>query len=130
MGTDTNDFIIWNRYVEQEDGSEEEVETKIPAVFEVCDGCRGKGTHVHPDIDGNGISQDEWADWDFEDRENYMSGRYDVVCRTCGGERVIKVVDWDYLKTHDPKLMEEYERYLDEEAAYHRMCEMERRYGA
>ena len=130
--SDLTEFIIWNRYVAQADGSEEEVEVKIPAKFEVCDTCRGKGTHVHPDIDGHGISAEEWngPDWGEDEQEAYMSGRYDVACYECGGERVIKVVDWDRLKDINPKLCEDYGDYLDDEADYQRMCAMERAMGA
>ena len=119
--------IIWTRYVEQDDGSELEEEVQIPAKFEVCDGCRGNGTHVNRNIDGNGISSEEWGEWDIEEREDYMSGRYDVTCEDCGGMRVIKVPDWEHM---DPKLAEEYSAHLDDEAHYARMCEMERRMGA
>jgi hypothetical protein len=130
--TDTNEFIIWERYTEDADGNEVEEEVKIPAKFEVCDTCRGKGTHVHPDIDGHGISEEEWngPDWGPEEQEAYMSGRYDVICRECKGERVTKVVDWDRLKDTNPKLAEDYGDYLDDEADYHRMCRMEREMGA
>lgn len=130
--TDNNEFIIWERLAEQADGSEIEEEVKIPAKFEVCDTCRGKGTHVNPNIDGHGISAEEWngPDWDQEEQEAYMSGRYDVTCYECKGERVVKAVDWDRLKDIDPKLAEEYGMHLDEEADYQRMCEMERRMGA
>ena len=128
----SNKTIVWTRYVEQDDGSELEEDVVIPSKYEVCDTCRGNGTHVHPDIDGNGISMEEWngPDWDDDERESYMSGRYDVVCRECRGERVILVPDWDYLKDHNPKLADEYGDYLDEEASYQRLCRMEREMGA
>jgi predicted methyltransferase len=64
----------------------------FPAHYEVCDRCQGEGVHVNPSIDGHGISREEFdADPDFE--EAYFSGRYDVRCECCKGERVVLVAD-------------------------------------
>jgi len=76
-----------------EDDNENEI--AIPAIFEVCGLCDGKGSHVNPSIDSNGITAEEWDDWDNEDRENYMNGGYDVPCYKCGGKRVIPGPDRD-----------------------------------
>lgn len=71
---------------------EEEVE--VPIKFKVCPTCEGKGKHVNPSIDSHGITADEWdRDWSYEDRENYMSGFYDVRCYECNGERVVPEID-------------------------------------
>lgn len=76
--------------VENEDGLEEEL--TLPAKFEVCSICRGKGTVVNPNIDRHGISPEEFAeDPDFE--EAYFSGAYDQSCGWCGGRRVEAVPD-------------------------------------
>lgn len=124
--------IVWERGVEHDDGSYTEEEVEIPTKYEVCHTCRGEGKHVHPDIDGNGISMEEWngPNWDDDEREAYMSGRYDVICYECGGDRVTKVVDWDTLMVSDPKLAKEYERYLDDKHYHDQISEMERRMGA
>lgn len=76
---------------ETDDG--EEVEAVLPARMEVCTSCHGEGAHVNRNIDGNGITSSEWAEWDEEDRETYMSGGYDVTCEECGGRNVVAVVD-------------------------------------
>ena len=56
----------------------------MPAVYEVCETCGGKGKHVNPAIDGHGISAEEMhEDPDFA--EDYFSGVYDVPCEECGG---------------------------------------------
>lgn len=64
----------------------------FPAAFEVCSRCGGKGTHVNPNIDGHGISPDEFAD-DPDFAEAYFSGRYDVRCYQCDGLRVMPAVN-------------------------------------
>jgi len=64
--------------------------------FKICPTCDGKGTHVNPSIDSNGITAEEWdRDWSYEDRENYVSGFYDVDCYECCGKRVVPVPDED-----------------------------------
>jgi len=126
-----NESIIWTRWVEQGDEEVEE-EVALPTKYEVCGRCEGKGTHVNPNIDGHGISQEEWdgPNWDQEEQEAYMSGRYDVSCYECHGTRVVKVVDWDYLEQSDPKLSAAYIAHLDDDAEYERTCAMERAMGA
>ena len=101
-----------------------EVELSLPARYEVCDGCRGKGTHVHRGIDGNGLTP-----WDFAEdpdfAEDYFSGRYDVTCEDCNGLRVVPVVDEKAADPRDLELYYEHERALAElraeEAAERRM---------
>jgi hypothetical protein len=71
---------------------DEEMEVDFPAKFEVCSTCSGRGSHVNPNIDRNGISREDFdADQDFE--EEYSSGRYDVQCYECRGLRVVPAVD-------------------------------------
>jgi hypothetical protein len=75
-----------------DDGSEEERLTEVPIRFEVCSLCGGKGSHVNPSIDSEGLTAEDFAeDPDFE--ESYRGGDYDVTCNRCGGERVVAVVD-------------------------------------
>jgi hypothetical protein len=75
--------------VEAADG---EPPVRFPARFAVCLTCEGRGSHVNPDIDGHGITADEF----YEDpgfAEDYMRGTYDVPCYDCGGLRVVAVID-------------------------------------
>ena len=61
---------------------------EIPAVYEVCPTCDGKGSHVNPSIDSHGISAEEMYD-DPEFAEDYFGGAYDVSCNECEGRRVV-----------------------------------------
>jgi hypothetical protein len=67
-------------------------EIALPATFDVCETCRGKGSHVNPSIDSHGLTAEDFAE-DPEFREDYVSGRYDVPCAECAGRRVVPVVD-------------------------------------
>lgn len=99
---------------------------EIPSKFEVCDGCRGKGTHVNRAIDGNGLSREDFdQDPDFE--ESYFRGDYDVTCVDCGGKRVTLVADWTKMDAGTRKL---YEEHLRDERSYRMEVEAERRMGA
>lgn len=68
-----------------------EIEVEIPVEFEVCGTCEGKGRHVNPSIDANGITEDEWGQWSYDEQETYLSGGYDVECYECDGKRVVPV---------------------------------------
>jgi RecJ-like exonuclease len=70
----------------------DELEVSLPAHFEVCPTCEGKGTHVNRAIDGNGLTREDF-DEDPDFAEGYFRGDYDVRCEKCRGTRVITVVD-------------------------------------
>lgn len=58
--------------------------------WEICDRCRGHGKHVNPNVDGHGLSREDF-DEDPDFAENYFSGMYDVSCHDCGGLGRVKV---------------------------------------
>lgn len=109
----------------------DEVEFALPAVDIACGRCDGAGTHVNPAIDGNGITQSEWNEWGWEERENYMDGVYDVRCHTCDGQCFEKrVVDACYLSEPQKRLLKLLEIKWRDDAEHERICESERRMGA
>lgn len=75
---------VWN---------DEGEEVWIPGKAEVCDTCNGRGHHVNPAIDGNGITASEMDELGDEFFESYIHGAYDVPCHECEGTRVIVVPD-------------------------------------
>lgn len=114
--------------LEDEDG--EESIHEIPFIYEVCGTCRGRGSHVNPSIDADGISSQEFhEDPDFA--ETYFSGGYDVSCFECHGLRVVPT-----LPEEDPTLTAEQRKGIEllldwckSEREYRQQCEMERRHG-
>lgn len=62
-------------------------ELTVQTKFEVCGQCEGSGTMVDPRVDAGGLSQEDF-DEDPEFREDYFSGRYDMTCNQCKGQRV------------------------------------------
>ena len=51
-------------------------------VWVICDYCRGNGGHSnHMGV----ISNDKWNDWDDDERDDYLCGRYDTNCDKCDG---------------------------------------------
>lgn len=99
-------------------------EVKLPHTREICPTCDGKGSHVNRNIDGNGISPEEFAE-DPEFEEAYFEGRYDVTCEECKGEKIVPQVAWDMLT---PKMQDRLQRQLDSEAADRREADYERKY--
>jgi hypothetical protein len=81
-------------------------DVQIPAKFEVCDVCRGTGSHVNPSIDSHGLSSEDF-DEDPDFRADYLSGVYDVTCRSCAGTRVTLVVDRDRATTEQLALFDD-----------------------
>lgn len=56
----------------------------VPAMWAICGLCRGHGNHVHPSIDCNGLTGEDF-DEDPSFGPDYFSGVYDVPCNQCGG---------------------------------------------
>jgi len=111
--------------VEFENDEGEVTTYTLPAMYEVCPTCDGKGTHVNPAIDDNGISAQEFIeDPDFQ--EAYFYGAYDVACYECQSKRVVPRVDADRA---DKAALKAWELHLKSEYEYRSMCEAERRFG-
>ena len=53
----------------------------------VCDLCDGKGCHVNPSVDCDGLTYEDMYDGGY--MEDYFDGVYDVTCNLCAGKRVI-----------------------------------------
>lgn len=106
----------------------EDEEIVLPAKYEVCYKCLGKGTHVNESIDGNGITSSEWDEICSEDdsfAEDYMSGIYDVSCTVCHGLRVELIVNEELLSTEQK---EQYEEHCEYQTYCARMDAEDRRY--
>lgn len=58
---------------------------------EVCDVCDGQGTTWHG-YAGTAFTASEWELLDGDDRDGYMSGRYDQPCPQCRGNNVVDAV--------------------------------------
>jgi hypothetical protein len=114
----------------QENDDGEEVSYTLPAKFEVCPTCEGRGSHVNPSIDAGGISEDDdfWHDdEDEEGNSRYRSGFYNVTCYTCGGRNVVPAIareraDEATLKIWDAK--------SEDDADFEAVCRAERMMGA
>jgi hypothetical protein len=103
-----------------------DIEYDVPVTFQVCDTCNGKGSHVNPSIDCNGLSREDF-DEDPDFAEAYFEGQYDVPCYGCGGKRVTPEIDQDRIDPKVKGLLEEKEQCQREMRA----CEdAERRMGA
>lgn len=79
------------------DGNIEFTDVLLPAKRIVCPRCDGTGKHVNPNIDGHGLSVEDFAE-DPDFAESYFSGVYNVRCETCNGNNVFDEVDEDACK--------------------------------
>ena len=96
------------------DFSIEFIGLELPAKRIICPRCDGEGKHVNPNIDGNGLSQEDFAE-DPDFAESYFTGLYDVSCEECGGNRVVDIVDEELVKNKLSwwKNWHRHMRYLD-----------------
>ncbi len=114
------------------DDEGEEVEHELPARYDVCPTCEGRGKHVDPNIDASGWYEDEddshdpWDDEDGDGRTAYQRGVYDVPCFTCKGKRVVLEVD---TRACDPKVLEAWNDQCEDDAEYAAMVRAERAFG-
>ncbi len=94
--------------------SSEFLKAELPATYEVCDRCRGTGSHVNPNIDGNGITESEMYELGPDFREDYFAGVYDVTCEECKGLRVVLVIDEKSCNPEQQKLLKRHWAHQDE----------------
>lgn len=74
--------------VYMDDGSQK----PLPIKWAVCPVCDGKGSHVNPSIDANGLSREQFED-DPDFAEQYWNGTYDQTCTRCKGRTTVPIVD-------------------------------------
>lgn len=60
------------------------VNVELPAEDFDCEICHGSGGTTLS-IDGNGITQSEWSEWDEDSKSFYLDGSYDKPCGFCEG---------------------------------------------
>lgn len=104
---------------------------ELPVKMAVCGTCDGKGSHVNPAIDGNGITASEFAE-DPEFAKDYFGGIFDVVCYDCGGNNVVPDINRDenvYTEEH-AKSEARFDEHMEDEAAFAAEQAAERRMGA
>ena len=96
--------------------------------WEICEHCHGEGVHDNPNlhsVGGPGIEGLAEEDPDF--REEYMSGMYDVPCKTCRGTGKVKITKPLYdkvspeVKARCEELLRDYYSGQDEMAAEAKM---------
>jgi hypothetical protein len=106
----------------------EESTVEVPAEYEVCGLCNGKGKHVNPSIDAHGLSSEDFAE-DPDFAEEYFSGFYDISCNECGGRRVVLTPRDDLNKEQQDAIDHMYDvQEIDRE--FRAEVEAERRMGA
>ncbi len=91
---------------------DDDIEREIPTRWDVCPVCDGKGSHVNPSIDCNGLTAEDFAE-DPDFAEEYFAGTYDQPCNRCGGRTTVRVVDRD---SCEAELLAAYD--ADEQARY------------
>jgi len=124
----TLDESTMTAYVAVDDEDGNEILEPMPVRFEECGLCNGTGSHVNPSIDSGGLTSDDFYD-DPDFAEEYSSGRYDVTCYECGGEKVTAELDESQLNDRQKEVLHEIQENARYEAEYEAMVAAERRFG-
>jgi hypothetical protein len=80
-------------------------ERELPWRWDVCPVCDGKGRHVNPNIDCNGLTAEDFAE-DPDFAEDYRRGCYDQPCNRCRGRTTVPVVDEERCTEHELAALE------------------------
>lgn len=116
-------FGIKRRHaISEDDGEERELPFSLEMKWEICGCCQGSGTHAL-----HGLEITNWDEWDYDERDAYLSGDYDTACGECNCSGKIRVVDWSY---YPPALEREWDLYWHEIYNMRAEMEAERRMGA
>ena len=118
------------KYSEWDDDGDTEIfhEIEMPIKWEVCGLCNGRGSHVNPSIDCNGLTREDFAE-DPDFAEAYWSGAYDQTCNECGGRTTVAVIDDTRLNDEQQAHIKKIDELAAEQAEYERLCAWERRMG-
>ncbi len=100
----------------------------VPAKWNVCDVCRGRGKHVDPGVDCQGLTAEDFHD-DPDFAEAYHRGDYDQDCNECGGRTTILVAE-DNLSDEQKAAMEYLYNWQADMASFRAEEAAERRMGA
>lgn len=101
-----------------DDGELYDEEHELPWRWAVCPVCQGKGSHVNPAIDCNGLTADDFAE-DPDLRDDYCRGRYDQACNRCGGRSTVPEVDQKACTDEELTAWREWQRAEDDDFAAH-----------
>jgi predicted methyltransferase len=108
------------------DENGDDIIERVPIVFAVCPTCDGRGIHVNPSIDCNGLTRDDF-DEDPDFLNEYLGGMYDVTCYECDGNNVVPIID-EHLC--NPEILARIRKQQEDENEFRALQESERRYGA
>lgn len=106
-------------YYEDDDGND--ITHTLPMMWEICDYCRGDGSH------SNHLGVIQTEDWEPEELDDYMRGAYDRNCEECGGSGKVRVPDHDAMTPDQKRIVEEHDR---SDYEFRMIQESERRMGA
>lgn len=98
---------------------------EVATTKELCPACGGEGSVVDPAIDRHGLTHEDFDD-DPDFADGYFSGRYDITCPVCEGEKIVRAP----ADGAPAEVMALYEGVCDSTDLTDAECDMERRMGA
>ena len=122
IGKSTLTVVIYD------DEKDEETDVEFPFKWEVCPLCNGKGSHVNPSIDCNGLTAEDFYE-DPDLAEDYFSGMYDQQCNQCHGRTTVPVIDEDRCNKEQKEWLAMLRENQKADAEYQQICAWERRMG-
>lgn len=96
----------------------------------ICENCDGNGKHDYEALRATGYTSGEWGEMDFDERDDYLSGQYDVQCHDCKGSGKVRELIFARLTFAEKRAYVREGREAAGRAECARESEAERRMGA
>lgn len=111
------------------EGSDEERDINLPALWVICHFCAGEGkSSAHL----GAITQDDWEEnWSEDEFADYIDGFYDKKCESCEGRGRVLEIDYNAkLSVEQRSALAQHEEVQSELAECNRIERWEREHGA
>ena len=111
-----------------DDETDEETIVEFPIKWEVCSLCNGRGKHVNPSIDCNGLTAEDFAE-DPDFAAEYFAGRYDQQCNECKGRTTVAVINEERCNEEQKASLKTLRANQEADAEFRRLQAWEARMG-
>ena len=133
LSTQAQALIIKTAIQDKNGYTKTKCKVNLPCKVDWCYACNGSGGRSKYDIEGydiNSMITDDGGHTDYDFKEDYFSGKTDITCNICNGDKIQNIVDWESCNELQLAILKSDEKCWQEEADDRAEQEAERRMGA